>query len=88
MKDKIYLCNDDKDPGRVQLFQLGTFQEERINEWRQKVLAERDLKVKEIEEKLNDEVKKANKELKRRQKLEIEFKSMNRKKIVPVAAEE
>ena len=88
MKDKIYLCNDDKAVERLFLDQLGTFKEERINEWRQKVLDQRDLKVKEIEEKLNDEVKKANKELKRRQKLEIEFKSLNRKKFVPIAPEE
>lgn len=36
--------------------------------------------MQEIEEKLNDEVKKTNKELKRRQKLEVEFKCMNMKR--------
>ena len=59
--------------------QLGSYQEEVVNEWRQKVINERDLVVHKIEEMLNNEVKQKNKELKRRQKLEDEFKSNNMK---------
>ena len=79
MKDKIFLCNDDKDQQRIQMGQLDSYQEEVINEFRQQVTHERDMRVHKIEEMLNMEVKQNNKELKRRQKLENEFKSMNKK---------
>ena len=66
MKDKIFLCNDDKDKQRIEMGQLGAYQEEAINEFRQQVTQERDMKVHKIEEQLNMEVKQNNKELKRR----------------------
>ena len=34
MKDKIFLCNDDKDQDRINLGSLGSYQEEVVNEWR------------------------------------------------------
>ena len=79
MKDKIFLCNDDREMEPMTMGQLGSYQEEVVNEWRQKVINERDLVVHKIEEMLNNEVKQKNKELKRRQKLEDEFKSNNMK---------
>ena len=34
MKDKIFLCNDDKEATRVEFGQLSTYHEEVVNEWR------------------------------------------------------
>lgn len=78
MKDMIFLCNDDKqkEGNDVNIF----VSQKKTNEWESAVLNERDRKVQQIEEKLNAEVKIANKELKRRMKLENEFKSLNKKK--------
>ena len=73
----IFLCNDDK---QREGNDLNIFAPQSANEWRDAVLTERDRKVQQIEEKLNAEVKIANKELKRRMKLENEFKSLNKKK--------
>ena len=46
--------------------QLDSYQEEVVNEFRQQVTHERDMRVHKIEEMLNMEVKQNNKELKRR----------------------
>ena len=78
-KDRIWLCYDDKDVGRLELGQLGKYQKEAVNEFRQQVLDERDKVVQEIEEMLNKEVLNNNKKLKREYELEQEFKSMNKK---------
>ena len=56
MLDKIFLCNNDKDETRIEMSMLKEFKQDKVNEWRQKVLRERDQIVQRIEEQLNQEV--------------------------------
>ena len=66
MKDKIFLCNDDKKANQDWLSRLGLSQKDSENEWYDKIMDERDKVVQKIEEKLNREVKMMNKEMKER----------------------
>lgn len=50
MLDKIFLCNNDKDETRIEMSMLKEFKQDKVNEWRQKVLRERDQIVQRIEE--------------------------------------
>ena len=58
--------------------QLGKYEKDEVNVFRQRVFDERDLVVQRIEEEINLETLRNNKKLKREVKLEEEFKSMNK----------
>lgn len=45
MQDKIYLCNDDREEGMIEFSKLGEYKTKTTNEYRRRVLSDRDFKV-------------------------------------------